>query len=140
MSAQKRHLIFIFQDISVADEVTLGFGVKKPNNRVKPMPLAALSGCVLLSSQCDPHALAYTTVPYTFSHIRIPTYNIYFYHCFQISHFLNTFQTIRERFFNHVPYQGSCHRSSPVSKASICWEFIIQFSAAIQPALFFRGV
>jgi hypothetical protein len=50
MSTKKRHFISIFQSISVADEVTLGFGVIKPNYQVKPMPLAALSGCVLLSS------------------------------------------------------------------------------------------
>jgi hypothetical protein len=55
-------------------------------------------------------------------------------------HFLNTFQTISERFSDHVLYQGSCHRKNPAYKASICWDFIIQFSAAIQPALFYRGV
>jgi len=54
--------------------------------------------------------------------------------------FISSFQTISRRFFDHVLYQGSCQRSSPVYKASTCWEFIIQFSAAIQPALFFRGV
>ena len=70
----------------------------------------------------------------------ISTHKIYVYHCFQMYHFLSTFQTTSKRFFNHVLYQGSCHRSSPAYKASICWEFITQFSAAIQPALFFRGV
>jgi hypothetical protein len=31
MNTQKTHFIFIFQDITIADKVTHGFGVIKPN-------------------------------------------------------------------------------------------------------------
>jgi hypothetical protein len=49
MDTQKRNFIFTFHDISMADKVTHGFVAIKLNNRVfivKPMPLAALSGCI----------------------------------------------------------------------------------------------